>query len=68
MIDQPYMSHPMSHGKVNYNFNPNNQMIVNPPVKTDNILFVADLPEEVSEEDLENFFKNYNFLVAKLIR
>lgn len=66
MMDQPYMSHTMSHGKHNYNFNQNNQMIIN--TKTDNILFVADLPEEVSEEDLDNFFKNYNFLNAKLIR
>jgi RNA recognition motif-containing protein len=67
MMDQQYMSHPMSHGKVSYNFNPTNQMMMN-NVKTDNILFVADLPEETSEEDLENFFKNYNFMVAKLIR
>lgn len=66
-MDQQYMSHRMPQGKVSYNFNPNNQMMMS-NVKTDNILFVADLPEETSEEDLENFFKNYNFMVAKLIR
>jgi RNA recognition motif-containing protein len=67
MMDQQYMAHPMSQGKVSYNFNSNNQMMMNNE-KTDNILFVADLPEETSEEDLENFFKNYNFKGAKLIR
>lgn len=67
MMDQQYMSYPMSQGKVSYNFTPTNQMMMS-NVKTDNILFVADLPEETSEEDLENFFKNYNFMVAKLIR
>ena len=39
-----------------------------PNTKTDHILFVADLPEETSEEDLENFFKNYNFRNTKLNR
>lgn len=36
--------------------------------KTDHVLFVADLPEETSEEDIENFFKNYNFRLTKLNR
>ena len=35
---------------------------------TNHILFVADLPEETSEEDIENFFKNYNFRYTKLNR
>lgn len=43
-----------------------NQPIHN--TKTDHILFVADLPEETSEEDIENFFKNYNFRYTKLNR
>jgi len=66
MMDQQYMKHPMHQGKVSYNFGDNPMMMAQ--VKTDNILFVADLPEETSEEDLENFFRNYNFMVAKLIR
>lgn len=32
----------------------------------DNILFVADLPDEACEEDLANFFKSYNFSFAKV--
>jgi hypothetical protein len=44
-----------------------------PPVKqplpnVDNILFVADLPEETCEEDLMNFFKGYNFNFAKVFQ
>lgn len=35
---------------------------------TDNILFVADLPEETCEEDLTNFFKSYNMLFVKVIQ
>jgi len=31
-----------------------------------NILFVADLPDEACEEDLANFFKSYNFSFAKV--
>jgi RNA recognition motif-containing protein len=57
----------MSQGKVSFNYNSTNEKIMY-NFKTDNILFVADLPEETSEEDLENFFKNYNFMVAKMIR
>jgi hypothetical protein len=34
----------------------------------DNILFVADLPEETCEEDLCNFFKSYNFTLAKVFQ
>jgi RNA recognition motif-containing protein len=36
--------------------------------KSDHILFAADLPEETTEEDIENFFKNYNCLFTKLIK
>lgn len=35
---------------------------------SENILFVADLPEEISEEDLNNFFKAYKFTLAKIIQ
>lgn len=35
---------------------------------TDNILFVADLPDETCEEDLFNFFKQYKFLAAKIFQ
>jgi hypothetical protein len=34
----------------------------------DNILFVADLPDEACEEDLSNFFKAYNFSFAKVFQ
>jgi hypothetical protein len=34
----------------------------------DNILFVADLPDEACEEDLANFFKDYNFNFAKVFQ
>ncbi len=34
----------------------------------DNILFVADLPDEACEEDLANFFKSYNFSFAKVFQ
>ena len=34
----------------------------------DNILFVADLPDEACEEDLANFFKEYNFNFAKVFQ
>lgn len=34
----------------------------------DNILFVADLPDEACEEDLANFFKAYNFNFAKVFQ
>jgi hypothetical protein len=40
--------------------------IANPSV--DNILFVADLPDETCEEDLCNFFKSYNFTLAKIFQ
>merc|ERR1712084_132131 len=57
------------HQKQSYNdFNGNTPMIQNQSNRTDHILFVADLPEETSEEDIENFFKNYNFRYTKLNR
>jgi hypothetical protein len=50
----------------------NNQQnyYLRPPVNqvTDNILFVADLPDETCEEDLFNFFKAYKFLMAKIFQ
>ena len=37
------------------------QMMQRQMPNVDNILFVADLPDEACEEDLANFFKSYNF-------
>lgn len=55
--------------QMNY-YNQQNQQnqVRNPIPNSDNILFVADLPDETSEEDLANFFKSYNFLVAKVFQ
>jgi len=63
----PFNNH---HQKQTFNdFNGNGPVIHQPThTKTDHILFVADLPEETSEEDIENFFKNYNFRNTKLNR
>jgi RNA recognition motif-containing protein len=74
----------MDHKQYNNTFqNPNQKQTYNdfsggnPPTvmnqssnsnNTNHILFVADLPEETSEEDIENFFKNYNFRYTKLNR
>jgi hypothetical protein len=44
------------------------QPIARPLPNTDNILFVADLPDEACEEDLANFFKSYNFSFAKVLQ
>lgn len=49
-----------------YNQQPQNTQRVIPSV--DNILFVADLADEICEEDLANFFKAYNFCLAKLFQ
>jgi hypothetical protein len=50
----------------------NNQQnyYLRPPTNqaTDNVLFVADLPDETCEEDLFNFFKSYKFLFAKIFQ
>jgi hypothetical protein len=50
----------------------NNQQnyYLRPPTNnnTDNILFVADLPDETCEEDLFNFFKTYKFTFSKLFQ
>jgi len=35
---------------------------------TENVLFVADLPEEACEEDLANFFKSYNYTFSKVFQ
>ena len=45
----------------------NQQMDLNPNTLT-NILFVADLHEDMSEEDLSLFFKDYKFKHAKLYK
>jgi hypothetical protein len=37
-------------------------------MKTDNILFVADLPDESTEEDIHNFFQSYDLKASKIIR
>jgi hypothetical protein len=39
-----------------------------PQPSVDNVLFVADLPDETCEEDLCNFFKTYNFTFAKIFQ
>ena len=44
-----------------------NQAVRTPLPSVSNILFVADLPDECCEEDLSNFFKDYNFFFAKVI-
>jgi hypothetical protein len=44
------------------------QMIQTHIPNIDNILFVADLPEEACEEDLANFFNAYNFSFAKVFQ
>lgn len=61
-VSQPGMN-PM-----NVNMNYYNQTVLPPKQlpNVDNILFVADLPEEACEEDLANFFKAYNFSFAKV--
>lgn len=46
---------------------------VNPPIDINpqsliNILFVADLSEDITEEDLSLFFKEYRFKHAKLYK
>jgi hypothetical protein len=46
----------------------NQSQFVNKLPNVDNILFVADLPDETCEEDLANFFKAYNFCLAKLFQ
>lgn len=57
-----------------YNFQENPQMAyyVNQTIQpslpsVSNILFAADLPDECCEEDLSNFFKDYNFFFAKVV-
>lgn len=43
------------------------QMMQRITPNVDNILFVADLPEEACEEDLASFFKSYNFSFSKVV-
>lgn len=56
----------------NYYFNQLNSNQIQRPqisnISSDNILFVADLPDETCEEDLSNFFKKYNFTLAKVFK
>ena len=56
----------------NFQENPQMAYYANQPMRANlpsvsNILFVADLPDECCEEDLSNFFKDYNFFFAKVI-
>lgn len=57
----------------NYYFN-QSASVRNPPagmsahINVDNILFVADLPDDTCEEDLANFFKARNFCLAKIFK
>ncbi|MCQ2817627.1 MAG: hypothetical protein MJ252_10215 [archaeon] len=42
--------------------------IQSPPIlSSDNILFVADLPDDTCEEDLFNFFKDYNYICCRVV-
>jgi RNA recognition motif-containing protein len=43
------------------------QMRTQTAMKTDHILYVADLPDDTSEEDLFNFFKEFQIKAVKLI-
>ncbi len=64
MITMPINQNMMNTGGLSYYNQP--QMISRQLPNVDNILFVADLPEEACEEDLANFFKVYNFTFAKV--
>jgi hypothetical protein len=66
MISMPINQNMMSSGGLSYYNQP--QMISRQMPNVDNILFVADLPEEACEEDLANFFKAYNFSFAKVLQ
>ena len=68
MTTQMNMGNPnvIGSGGITYFNEPRN--LGRPNTNIDNILFVADLPDEACEEDLANFFKPYNFSIAKVIR
>lgn len=56
----------------NFEQNPQMAYYANQPTQgllpsVSNILFVADLPDDTCEEDLSNFFKEYNFFFAKVV-
>lgn len=62
-----------SKGKIYNNFDNPQQSITRSNISTEriypnagNVLFVADLPDETSEEDLINLFKNYNFKCGRV--
>lgn len=62
-----------SKGKNYNNFDNPQQSITRSNISTEriypnagNVLFVADLPDETSEEDLINLFKNYNFKCGRV--
>ena len=56
----------MGSGSLSYYNQP--QMVPRQLPDVDNVLFVADLPEEACEEDLANFFRAYNFSFAKVFQ
>jgi hypothetical protein len=56
----------MNANQMNYYNQP--QMMQRQIPNVDNILFVADLPDEACPEDLANFFKSYNFYSAKVTK
>ncbi len=66
MMNMPINQNLMNSGSLSYYNQP--QMISRQMPNVDNILFVADLPEEACEEDLANFFKSYNFSFAKVLQ
>lgn len=63
-MTMPMNQNMMGSGGLSYYNQP--QMIPRQIPDVDNVLFVADLPEEACEEDLANFFKAYNFSFAKV--
>ena len=43
------------------------QLTTQAVIKTDHILYIADLPDDTSEEDLFSFFKEYQIKAVKLM-
>ncbi len=48
--------------------NTNSNIFINNQITLDNILYIADLPKECTEEDMMSFFKNYNITQAKIFQ
>ena len=48
--------------------NTNSNIFINNQITLDNILYIADLPKECTEEDMISFFKNYNIAQVKIFQ